>query len=100
MLLVAVALAGSVLVSRGVLLSRMDERIGRGLALQVAQLRRFAEQTVDPRTSAPFPDVRSLLQAYLERNIPDRSGTFAVKSERSESPPCGGWDTASNPADS
>ncbi|MEX5633086.1 sensor histidine kinase [Parafrankia sp. FMc2] len=76
LLLVAVALAGSVLVSREVLLQRVDERIDRGLALEVAELRRLAVRSVDPRTSQPFTDVRQLLEVHLERNIPEPSETM------------------------
>ncbi|KPM56831.1 two-component sensor histidine kinase [Frankia sp. CcI49] len=75
-LLVAVALAGSVLVSREVLLARVDERVDRGLARQVAELRRLATASVDPRTSQPFSNVRDLLQAHLERTIPGPNETM------------------------
>nr|WP_230203091.1 HAMP domain-containing sensor histidine kinase [Parafrankia discariae] len=75
-LLVAVALAGSVLVSREVLLARVDERVDRGLARQVAELRRLATASVDPRTSRPFSDVRELLEAHLERTIPGSNETM------------------------
>ncbi|MCK9929778.1 HAMP domain-containing histidine kinase [Frankia sp. Mgl5] len=75
-LLVGVALAGSVLVSREVLLARADERVDRGLARQVAELRRLATASVDPRTSRPFTDVRELLEAHLERTIPGSNETM------------------------
>jgi signal transduction histidine kinase len=76
LLLVAVALAGSVLASRQVLLARVDERVDRGLAKEVAELRRFTDTSVDPRTSQPFADVRALLEANLERAVPDRNQTM------------------------
>ncbi|MBL7495486.1 HAMP domain-containing protein [Frankia sp. CNm7] len=76
LLLVALALAGSVLASREVLLARVDERVDQGLARQVAELRRFANTPIDPSTARPFPDVRALLRAHLERSIPDRNQTM------------------------
>jgi signal transduction histidine kinase len=77
LLLVALALAGSVLAAREVLLARADERVDQGLAKEVSELRRFVEKNVDPSTRrSQFTDVRALLEAHLERAIPDRNQTM------------------------
>jgi signal transduction histidine kinase len=77
LLLVALALAGSVLAAREVLLARTDERVDQGLAKEVSELRRFVDKSVDPTTRrSQFPDVRALLEAHLERAIPDRNQTM------------------------
>jgi len=80
LLLVALALAGSVLAARQVLLARVDERVDQGLARQVSELRRFVrfvDKSADPATGrSQFTDVRALLEAYLERAIPDRNQTM------------------------
>jgi signal transduction histidine kinase len=77
LLLVALALAGSVLAARQVLLARVDERVDQGLAKEVSELRRFVVKSVDPATRrSQFPDVRALLEAHLERAIPDRNQTM------------------------
>ncbi|MDT3438886.1 ATP-binding protein [Pseudofrankia sp. BMG5.37] len=77
LLLVALALAGSVLAARQVLLARVDERVDQGLAKEVSELRRFVDKSVDPATGrSQVADVRALLEAYLERAIPDRNQTM------------------------
>ncbi|WP_007515177.1 MULTISPECIES: sensor histidine kinase [Pseudofrankia] len=77
LLLVALALAGSVLAARQVLLARVDERVDQGLAKEVSELRRFVDKSVDPATErSQFADVRALLETYLERAIPDRNQTM------------------------
>jgi two-component system, OmpR family, sensor kinase len=77
LLLVALALAGSVLAARQVLMARVDERVDQGLAKEVSELRRFVDKSVDPATGhSQFADVRALLEAHLERAIPDRNQTM------------------------
>ncbi|WP_101832881.1 sensor histidine kinase [Frankia canadensis] len=77
LLLVALALGGSVLAARQVLMARVDERVDQGLAKEVSELRRFVDKSVDPATRrSQFPDVRALLKAHLERAIPDRNQTM------------------------
>lgn len=68
LLSIALLLAFSALVStlalRQILLARVDDRIEAGLAQEVAELRRFAEQTGET-------DVRRLFDQFLLRDIPD-----------------------------
>jgi len=77
LLLVALALFGSVLAARQVLLARVAERVDQGLAKEVSELRRFVDTSVDPTTGrSQFAEVRALLKAHLERAIPDRNQTM------------------------
>ncbi len=77
LLLVALALGGSVLAARQVLMARVDERVDQGLAKEVSELRRFVDKSAEPVTGrSQFPDVRALLEAHLERAIPDRNQTM------------------------
>jgi signal transduction histidine kinase len=69
--LLALATIASVLVAERVILLRLDERIDRELAQETRELRRLAEEGVDPATGKPFGgDVRRLFRVYLERNVP------------------------------
>jgi two-component system OmpR family sensor kinase len=69
--LLAVATIASVLVAERVILLRLDERIDRELAQETWELRRLAEEGVDPATGKPFgDDVRRLFTVYLQRNVP------------------------------
>jgi two-component system, OmpR family, sensor kinase len=77
LLLVALALAGSVLAARQVLMARVDERVDQGLAKEVSELRRFVDQNAGPATGrSRFADVRALLEAHLEQAVPDRDQTM------------------------
>jgi len=77
LLLVALALAGSVLAARQVLMARVDERVDQGLAKEVSELRLFVSTSVDPGTErSRFTDVRALLETHLEQAIPDRDQTM------------------------
>jgi two-component system, OmpR family, sensor kinase len=68
----ALAVASSVLVTREVLLIRLDQRIHRDLVQEAAELRRLARGN-DPTTGRPFGSrVRSIFSVYLERNVPSR----------------------------
>ncbi|HEU4397146.1 MAG TPA: hypothetical protein VFU54_04810 [Actinomycetota bacterium] len=69
--LLAVATLASVLVTRQVLLSRLDQRIDAELVQESGELRRLAADGVDPATSDPFgSDVERIFTVFLERNVP------------------------------
>jgi two-component system, OmpR family, sensor kinase len=69
----AVATIGSVLVTRQVLLTRLDQRIDRELVQESGELRRLAGGN-DPLTGRPFgSDVERVFQVFLERNVPSRN---------------------------
>jgi len=74
-LLVLVALAISVAVSRELLLNRLDQRIDRQLLNEADELRALAADGVDPATGVRFAEVDALLRTQLSRSVPDRSET-------------------------
>jgi two-component system OmpR family sensor kinase len=68
----ALATLASVLVTREVLLVRLDQRIDSDLGQEAAELRRLASGN-DPETGRPFgSDVRRIFEVYLQRNVPSR----------------------------
>jgi two-component system, OmpR family, sensor kinase len=68
--LLAVATVASVVVTREVLLVRLDQRIDRDLVQESEELRRLA-RGVDPATGRRFgPNVRRIFEVYLQRNVP------------------------------
>jgi len=72
----ALAVASSVLVTREVLLIRLDQRIHGELVQEAAELRRLAGGT-DPEAGRPFGGrVRRIFDVYLERNVPSRNEAF------------------------
>jgi signal transduction histidine kinase len=71
--LMAVAIAASVLVVRGVLTNQVDARIDAGLVQEASELRRLARGR-DPETGERFRgDVRRIFRVFLQRNIPVRN---------------------------
>jgi signal transduction histidine kinase len=69
----ALAAIGSVIVVRGILLQRLDERINRELVQEAKELRRLANGN-DPDTGEPFGGrVKRIFDVFLERNIPSRN---------------------------
>ncbi|GAA1806310.1 HAMP domain-containing sensor histidine kinase [Actinomadura chokoriensis] len=76
LLLVALALAGSVFATWSVLSARLDDRINEELGHEAAKLREYARGGVDPATGRPVRDVRTLLTAYLAQNLPDGHESF------------------------
>jgi two-component system, OmpR family, sensor kinase len=68
--LVAAALAISILVTRQVLLGRLDRDIDRALVQEVEELRNLATGN-DPTTGEPFgADAEAILDTFLRRNVP------------------------------
>ena len=68
----AVATLASVLVTREVLLLRLDQRIDRDLVQESAELRRLARGN-DPETGRPFGErAARIFEVFLERNVPSR----------------------------
>ncbi len=69
----AFAIAASVLVTREVLLLRLDRQIDRALVQEAAELRRLAGG-VDPATSQRFgSDVERIFEVFLQRNVPSQN---------------------------
>jgi signal transduction histidine kinase len=80
--LLASALAIAVLVTRQVLVSRLERDIDRALAQEVEELRRLAGGT-DPETGEPFgDDVRAIFDVFLRRNVPATSEAFYTLVDR------------------
>ena len=69
----ALATLSSVLVTRTVLLVRLDQRIDAELTQESAELRRLARGN-DPETGEPFrSNVRRIFDVFFERNVPARN---------------------------
>lgn len=74
--LVAAALAVSILVTRQVLVGRLDQEIDRALAQEVEELRRLASGN-DPATGEPFgTDAAAIFDTFLRRNVPAENEAF------------------------
>lgn len=70
-LLLALATATSVLVTRQVLLNRLDARIDQQLVQESTELRSLALSGRDPDSGRPFgDDVSRIFADFLERNLP------------------------------
>jgi two-component system OmpR family sensor kinase len=75
-LLVAAALAISIVVTRQLLLGRLDREIDRALAQEVEELRSLATG-IDPATGEPFgSDAAAILDTFLRRNVPAANEAF------------------------
>jgi two-component system, OmpR family, sensor kinase len=75
-LLIAIALALSLVVVRQVLLAAMDDRIEQALLQEVDELRTLADG-VDPADGEPFGErVDRLLEVFLRRNLPATDETM------------------------
>lgn len=98
MLLVALALAASVLVAGQVLVARANGRLSAELAHEGNKLRAYAERAVDPRSGQPFSSVDTLLASFLRDNLPELNETFfsvvdGKADRRSSRPPPARLDT-------
>jgi two-component system OmpR family sensor kinase len=76
--LLALATVSSVLVTREVLLLRLDQRIDSELVQETAELRRLALGK-DPETGKAFgPRVKRIFQVYLKNNVPSQNEAFVT----------------------
>jgi signal transduction histidine kinase len=74
--LVVAALAISILVTRQVLVARLDREIDRALAQEIEELRSLASGN-DPATGEPFgADAAAILDTFLRRNVPAPNEAF------------------------
>ena len=74
--ILALATVSSVLVTRTVLLVRLDQRIDAELVQESAELRRLATGN-DPDTGDPFGSrARRIFEVYLQRNVPSEDEAF------------------------
>jgi two-component system, OmpR family, sensor kinase len=74
----ALTVVSSVLVTREVLLIRLDQRIHAELVQEAAELRRLARGN-DPTTGRAFGGrVRRIFDVYLDRNVPSRNEAFIM----------------------
>ncbi|MEU8804853.1 HAMP domain-containing sensor histidine kinase [Spirillospora sp. NPDC048819] len=76
LLLVGLALAGSVAVTWSVLSARLNDRVDGELTHEASKLRSYARTGIDPATGRPPSDVSELLTGYLVHNLPDSYETF------------------------
>jgi two-component system, OmpR family, sensor kinase len=75
-LLLAAALAISILVTRQVLTGRLDREIDQALTQEVEELRSLATGN-DPATGEPFgADAEAILDTFLRRNVPAANEAF------------------------
>ena len=79
-LLMLVAVAVIVLITRQIQLARADREIAAEQVQEVEELRRFADEGVDPATGRPFgTDVTRMLEVFISRNVPsDDEGFYAL----------------------
>ena len=75
-LLAAIALAATLLISTRVLLSQVDDTIEAELAHEADKVRDWVVREVDPATDEPFSSVEVLLQRYLESTLPEDGETY------------------------
>ena len=74
--LLAAALAISILVTRQVLLARLDREIDRALVQEVEELRLLADGT-NPETGEPFgTDAQAIIDTFLGRSVPADNEAF------------------------
>lgn len=73
-LLLGLATAVSVLVTRQILLNRLDVRIDRQLVQESSELRALASAGRDPDTGRPFGnDVAGIFSDFLQNNVPSEN---------------------------
>jgi signal transduction histidine kinase len=76
LVVVGVAVLGSVLVSRQLLMADVDRQLNAELTHEASKFRAFAASDIDPETGARYTGVDQLLARYLERNLPEGGETF------------------------
>ncbi|WP_206795684.1 cell wall metabolism sensor histidine kinase WalK [Amycolatopsis sp. MtRt-6] len=75
LLVVLLALAGTLLATRTVLHNQLDQRLDAEISHESSKLRAYLA-TTDATTGARPPDVDAVLHRYLERNLPEQHETF------------------------
>lgn len=70
-IVVFVALASVILVTRSVLQNQVTESANSAVEQEIDEFRQFAIEGTDPVTAAPFDTPQRLLEVYLSRQIPD-----------------------------
>jgi two-component system, OmpR family, sensor kinase len=71
LLLTAVVLTTVTIVTRDLLLARVDNAVAAALEQEAGEFSRIAAGGVDPATQRPFTGVRDVLYAQLQRQYPD-----------------------------
>ena len=71
LLLTAVVLVTVTIVTRELLLSRVDDAVAAALEQEAGEFSRVAAGGVDPATARPFTTVREVLYTQLQRQYPD-----------------------------
>jgi len=74
--IIALALAGSVLMTAELLQTRTEQRIADALTQEVEELRTLAEEGQNPLTGEPWTRVEQLLRVSLARNVPIANETM------------------------
>jgi len=81
--LIALGTVLSVLIIRGVLDARLDDRVQEELRQEVDEFERLASEGVDPETGEPFRrDVDRLFRVFLARNVPGEGEELIAVPER------------------
>jgi two-component system OmpR family sensor kinase len=71
LLLTALVLATVTIVTRGLLLARVDDAVAAALDQEAGEFSQVAAGGVDPATARPFSSVRDVLYTQLQRQYPD-----------------------------
>lgn len=83
LVLIAVALAVAVIVTRQVQYKRIEREVEQAMHQEVEELRRLADIGVDPATAEPFgDDVASIFDTFLARNVPSDDEAFYTLVDR------------------
>ena len=75
-LMVALALAGAGAIVYAIELQRIQEQVLRGVDRELAELASLEVNGTDPLTRKPFPDVGTMLDTFLARNVPAEGETL------------------------
>lgn len=76
LLIAAVALAATLLISARVLLAQVDDRLAEELSHEATKFEEWVAREVDPATGEPFSSVGAMLAAYLSSSLPDETETY------------------------
>lgn len=70
-IVVFVALASVILVTRSVLQNQVTESANSAVEQEIEEFRQFAVEGTDPATAAPFDSPQRVLEVYLSHQLPD-----------------------------